>query len=51
MRDRLTDRPRGFGFLTYVDEEVADRVCLETHVLDGRQVRELPESVYFVTGV
>jgi hypothetical protein len=38
MRDKYTNRPRGFGFLTLDDEEAAARICQETHVLDGRQV-------------
>ena len=38
MKDRLTGRPRGFGFMTLADEAAADRVCSDTHVLDGRQV-------------
>ena len=38
MRDKYTNRPRGFGFLTLKDEDTAARICDETHVLDGRQV-------------
>lgn len=38
MRDRVTGHPRGFGFVTYDDEEVAERVAAEFHELDGRQV-------------
>ncbi|KAK9908466.1 hypothetical protein WJX75_008305 [Coccomyxa subellipsoidea] len=47
MRDKYTNRPRGFGFLTLDDEEAAARICQETHVLDGRQIdakRSLPQS-------
>jgi RNA recognition motif-containing protein len=38
MRDRATGRPRGFGFVTYRDPVVVDRVVREVHVVDGRQV-------------
>lgn len=38
MRDRLTGHPRGFGFVTYDDQLVAERVAAEFHELDGRQV-------------
>ena len=44
MKDRLTGRPRGFGFMTLADESAADRVCSETHVLDGRQVSDRPSQ-------
>ena len=39
MKDRVSDKPRGFGFVTFVDESVADKVCEEKHELQGRQVR------------
>ncbi len=42
MRDKYTNRPRGFGFLTLEDGDAAARICQENHVLDGRQVT--PES-------
>ena len=38
MKDRVSDKPRGFGFVTYVDEAVADKVCEKKHELQGRQV-------------
>eukprot|EP01102_Stenamoeba_stenopodia_P019404 TRINITY_DN731_c0_g1_i1.p1 TRINITY_DN731_c0_g1~~TRINITY_DN731_c0_g1_i1.p1 ORF type:complete len:418 (+),score=93.71 TRINITY_DN731_c0_g1_i1:489-1742(+) len=38
MRDRASGRSRGFGFITFTDEAVADQVSLETHVLDGRVI-------------
>lgn len=47
MRDRATGHPRGFGFVTYVDGAVADRVAIEKHELDGRPVEAklaLPRS-------
>jgi RNA recognition motif-containing protein len=47
MRDRHSGHPRGFGFVSYDEEAVADRVAAERHELDGRQVeakRAVPRS-------
>lgn len=41
MRDKYTNRPRGFGFLTLDDEDAAAQICQDSHVLDGRQVSRL----------
>lgn len=41
MKDKQTGRARGFGFVIFVDPEVADRVAQEKHTIDGRQVRAL----------
>lgn len=38
MRDTVTKKPRGFGFITFADPDTADAVCKEQHQLDGRQV-------------
>lgn len=39
MKDRVTQKPRGFGFVTFKEQEAADRAFQEEHVLDGRTVR------------
>eukprot|EP00274_Cyanoptyche_gloeocystis_P007841 CAMPEP_0196653426 /NCGR_PEP_ID=MMETSP1086-20130531/3051_1 /TAXON_ID=77921 /ORGANISM="Cyanoptyche gloeocystis , Strain SAG4.97" /LENGTH=267 /DNA_ID=CAMNT_0041984617 /DNA_START=149 /DNA_END=948 /DNA_ORIENTATION=- len=38
MKDKSTGHPRGFGFVTYADPTVVDRVLQDKHVLDGRTV-------------
>lgn len=38
MKDRKTGQPRGFGFVTYGDPSVVDRVIEDTHVINGKQV-------------
>lgn len=38
MRDRMTGRARGFGFVVFADPGVAERVVMEKHVIDGRTV-------------
>ncbi|CAH8381806.1 unnamed protein product [Eruca vesicaria subsp. sativa] len=38
MRDRVTGRARGFGFIVFADPNVAERVILEKHIIDGRTV-------------
>lgn len=47
LKDRLTGRPRGFGFITYADPSVVDIVIEETHVINGKQVeikRTIPKG-------
>ncbi|XP_010555950.1 PREDICTED: heterogeneous nuclear ribonucleoprotein A3 homolog 2-like isoform X2 [Tarenaya hassleriana] len=38
MKDRKTGQPRGFGFVTYADQSVVDKVIQDTHVINGKQV-------------
>lgn len=39
MKDRFTGQPRGFGFITYADPSVVDKVIEDTHVINGKQVK------------
>ncbi|XXG49547.1 hypothetical protein AAC387_Pa02g3707 [Persea americana] len=51
MKDRRTGQPRGFGFVTYADPSVVDKVIEETHIIHGKQVeikRTIPKGA--VTG-
>lgn len=38
MTDRITGNPRGFGFVTFADSAVAEKVLEEDHVIDDRKV-------------
>ncbi|KAH7522030.1 heterogeneous nuclear ribonucleoprotein 1 [Ziziphus jujuba] len=38
MRDKVTGRPRGFGFVVFSDPSVLDRVLEDKHTIDGRTV-------------
>ena len=42
MKDRTTGLPRGFGFVTYASHTVADRVVLNRHIIDGKEVEAKP---------
>ncbi|KAL9271426.1 Heterogeneous nuclear ribonucleoprotein 1-like protein [Drosera capensis] len=47
MKDRFTGLPRGFGFITYGDHSVVDKVMEDTHVINGKQVeikRTIPKG-------
>ncbi|KMT02287.1 hypothetical protein BVRB_9g206040 [Beta vulgaris subsp. vulgaris] len=47
MKDRLTGRPRGFGFITYADPSVVDIVIKEEHIINEKQVeikRTIPKG-------
>ena len=47
MRDRVTGRARGFGFVVFADPIVAERVIMEKHVVDGRTVSSLIANIYY----
>ncbi|KAK4367428.1 hypothetical protein RND71_011220 [Anisodus tanguticus] len=38
MKDRRSGQPRGFGFVTYADPSVVDKVIEEDHIINGKQV-------------
>ncbi|MBA0710588.1 hypothetical protein Golax_009865, partial [Gossypium laxum] len=38
MRDKVTGRPRGFGFVVFSDPSVIDTVLQEKHTIDGRTI-------------
>ncbi|CAK9139534.1 unnamed protein product [Ilex paraguariensis] len=38
MKDKISGRPRGFGFVVFADPSVLDRVLQDTHNIDGRTV-------------
>eukprot|EP00250_Pteridium_aquilinum_P011981 c20432_g2_i2 orf=647-1504(-) len=44
MRNRVTGHTRGFGFVTYADPSVCERVIQDKHVLDGKTV-EIKRSI------
>ncbi|KFK38657.1 hypothetical protein AALP_AA3G143300 [Arabis alpina] len=47
MRDRHSGQPRGFGFITYADASVVDKVMEESHIINGKQVeikRTIPKG-------
>ncbi|XP_018859875.1 glycine-rich RNA-binding protein 3, mitochondrial [Juglans regia] len=47
MKDRKTGQPRGFGFVTYADPSVVDKVIDDTHIINGKQVeikRTIPKG-------
>ncbi|XP_020114449.1 heterogeneous nuclear ribonucleoprotein 1-like [Ananas comosus] len=38
IKDKYTNQPRGFGFITYSSPSVVDKVIEDTHIIDGKQV-------------
>ncbi|KAJ1480677.1 hypothetical protein T484DRAFT_1560709, partial [Baffinella frigidus] len=49
MRDKLTGNGRGFGFVTFADGAVAERVIAQRHEIKGRSVEA--KSAIFVGGI
>lgn len=41
MKDRITGRARGFGFVVFLNPVVAERVVKEKHIIDGRTVSSI----------
>ncbi|KAL5718154.1 hypothetical protein ACHQM5_011090 [Ranunculus cassubicifolius] len=47
MKDRRSGQPRGFGFVTYEDPSVVDKVIEGEHIINGKQVeikRTIPKG-------
>eukprot|EP00252_Welwitschia_mirabilis_P017015 TRINITY_DN3783_c0_g1_i1.p1 TRINITY_DN3783_c0_g1~~TRINITY_DN3783_c0_g1_i1.p1 ORF type:complete len:410 (-),score=93.27 TRINITY_DN3783_c0_g1_i1:463-1692(-) len=47
MRDKVTGRPRGFGFVGFAEPSIIEKVLQDKHNIDGRQVelkRALPRE-------
>ena len=42
MKDRSSGVPRGFGFVTYANQIIADHVIANRHVVDGKEVEAKP---------
>ncbi|XP_040864489.1 heterogeneous nuclear ribonucleoprotein 1 isoform X2 [Glycine max] len=54
MTNKLSGRPRGFGFVTFANSAVADEVLAQEHTIDHRVVevkRTVPREDVDVTGV
>ena len=49
MRDRISGQPRGFGFVTFKEQESAATACKAAHYIDGRTVRG--RKRFFGTGI
>jgi RNA-binding protein Musashi len=45
MRDGVTGRSRGFGFLTFKDPKVVNVVMVKEHLLDGKLVSILLKKI------
>ncbi|KAL5990388.1 hypothetical protein ACLOJK_011288 [Asimina triloba] len=53
MRDKVSGRPRGFGFVVFQDPAVLDRVLQDKHTIDGRTVLRIGADngwLVFVSG-
>lgn len=42
MRNKATNQPRGFGFVTFRDKDAAERAIKTPHLIDGRSVDAKP---------
>ena len=42
MKDKITQRPRGFGFVTFLLKEAAENAVSSPHTIDGRSVDAKP---------
>lgn len=42
MRDKINRNPRGFGFVTFLNEDAAAAACRESHCIDGRTIDAKP---------
>ncbi|XP_049412247.1 uncharacterized protein LOC125875189 isoform X1 [Solanum stenotomum] len=47
MYQKISGMPLGFGFVTYADPEIADKVLKEDHTIDGKKVEFSPESTTY----
>jgi RNA recognition motif-containing protein len=45
MKNKHTSQPRGFGFITYADPDVVDKVMEDNHVINGKQVSFVHSSL------
>lgn len=45
MKDRATGRARGFGFVVFEDPSVAESVVKEKHMIDGRTVSDIQNTI------
>lgn len=48
MRDGATGRSRGFGFLTFKDPKCVNIVMVKEHFLDGKIVRYITITSFFI---
>ncbi|KAK6280516.1 hypothetical protein POUND7_020783 [Theobroma cacao] len=46
MKKKETGQRRGFGFVTYADPSIVDKVIKDTHIINGKQTRKI-----FVGGI
>lgn len=51
MKDRITGRARGFGFVVFADPSVAERVVKEKHIIDGRTVSNMLRNIWIIFSV